>query len=87
MIDDIRASALEPVIQSAVGIVREGAGLLYHIAGFGIALMSSPQNSRPKYSTARTRPVTPEDANVIPFPNSKCRGTDVHAGMDHDHRG
>jgi hypothetical protein len=60
MIDDIRTRALDPMIQSAVGIVRESAGLLYHIAGFGIALMSSPQNSRPKYSTARTLPVAPE---------------------------
>jgi hypothetical protein len=75
MIDDIRTRALDPMIQSAVGIVRESAGLLYHIAGFGIALMSSPQNSRPKYSTARTLPVAPEDANVIPFPNSTWRAT------------
>jgi hypothetical protein len=75
MIDDIRTRALDPMIQSAVGIVRESAGLLYHIAGFGIALMSSPQNSQPKYSTARTLPVAPEDTNVIPFPNSTCRAT------------
>ena len=73
MIDDIRTRALDPMIQSAVGIVRESAGLLYHIAGFGIALVSGPQNSRPNDSTARTRAVARQDANIIPFPNSKCR--------------
>jgi hypothetical protein len=67
------ARALEPVFQSAVGIVRESAGLLYHIAGLGIALVSDPQNSQPKYGTGRTRPVAPAGANVIPFPGSKCR--------------
>jgi hypothetical protein len=39
-VDIAGARALEPVIQSAVGIVRESAGLLYHIAGLGIALVS-----------------------------------------------
>jgi hypothetical protein len=70
-----RAGALEPIIQSALGIVRESAGLLYHIAGFGIALVSDPQNSQPKCGTGRTRPVAPESANVILFPSSKCRAT------------
>jgi hypothetical protein len=69
------AGALEPIIQSALGIVRESAGLLYHIAGFGIALVSDPQNSQPKCGTVRTRPVAPESANVIPFPSSTCRAT------------
>jgi hypothetical protein len=69
------ARALEPVIQSALGVMRESAGLLYHIAGFGIALLSGPRNSQPKYSTGRTRPVTPQAANVIAFPGSKCRTT------------
>lgn len=59
------ARALEPVIQSALGIVRESAGLLYHIAGFVVALVSDPQSS----------PVAPEGANVIPLPSSKCRAT------------
>jgi hypothetical protein len=67
--------ALEPVIQSALGVMRESAGLLYHIAGFGIALLSGPRNSQPKYGTGRTRPVTPQGANVIAFPGSKCRAT------------
>jgi hypothetical protein len=75
MTDDIRTRALDPIVQSAVGIVRESAGLLYHIAGFGIALVSSPRNSRPKHSTGRTRLVTPADTNIIAFPSSKCRAT------------
>jgi hypothetical protein len=75
LIDTAGARALEPIFQSAVGIVRESADLLYHIAGLGIALVSDPQNS-PKYGSGRTRPVAPEGgANVIPFPNSKCRAT------------
>jgi hypothetical protein len=73
MIDDIRTRALDPMIQSAVGIVRESAGLIYHIAGFGIALLSGPEDSQPKYGNRRTRPVTPEGANVIAFPSSKCK--------------
>lgn len=46
------ARALEPVVQSALGIVRESTSLLYHIAGLGaglgIALVSDPKLSRPK---------------------------------------
>jgi hypothetical protein len=80
------ARALEPAIQSALGIARESADLLYHIVGFGIALVSGPKNSRPKYGTGRTRLVTPEDANVIPFPGSRCGAiANVQTGMDHDH--
>lgn len=67
--------ALEPIIQSALGIVREIVGLLYHIAGFGIALVSGPQNSQPKYRMGPTCPVAPEGGNVIAFPSSKCRAT------------
>jgi hypothetical protein len=65
--------ALEPVVQSAVGVVRESAGLLYHIAGLGIALLSGPQNFRPKHRAERTDQAAPHRANVIPFPGSKCR--------------
>jgi hypothetical protein len=73
MIDDIRTRALDPIIQSAVGIVRESAGLLFHIAGFGVALLSGPENSQPKYGNRRTRAVAPEGANVIAFPSSKSQ--------------
>jgi hypothetical protein len=85
LIDIAGARALEPIFQSAVGIVRESAGLLYHIAEFGIALVSDPPNSQPKCSTGRTRPDAPGGANVIPFPNSKCRATgQCSKGIDHD---
>jgi hypothetical protein len=51
--------ALEPVIQSALGIVRESAGLLYHIVGFGIALVSDRSQiatpSRPAWPRRRAR--------------------------------
>jgi hypothetical protein len=56
--------ALEPVIQSAMGIVRESAGLLYHIAGFGIALVSDP---KPNRGAKQTRSAAPKGANVIVF--------------------
>jgi hypothetical protein len=73
-IDIGEPDTFEPIIQSAVAIVRESAGLLCHIAGFGIALVWDP-NSQPKCGTGRTRPVAPEGANVIAFPSSKCRAT------------
>jgi hypothetical protein len=57
--------ALEPVIQSAVGIVRESAGLLYHIAELCIALVSGPN---PKCGSKQTSVAAPKNANVIPFP-------------------
>jgi hypothetical protein len=65
----------EPVIRSAVGIVRESAGLLYHIAGLGIALISSPEISRRQHGSKPTRSAAPNGANVIHFPNSKRQAT------------
>ena len=64
----------DPIIRSAVGIVRESACLLYHIAGFGIALISSPEISRRQHGK-QTRPTAPNSANVIHFPNSKRQAT------------
>jgi hypothetical protein len=82
LIDIAGEHALEPVFQSAVGIVREGVGLLYHIAGLGIALVSNPQNSQPGHRAGRTLPVAPEGANVIPFPSSKSRApANVQTGI------
>jgi hypothetical protein len=65
----------EPVIRSAVGIVRESAGLLYHIAGLGIALVSGPEISQRQCGSKQTRSAAPKSANVIPFPNSKRQAT------------
>jgi hypothetical protein len=64
-IDAVAGGALEPVIQSAVGIVRESACLLYHIAGLGIALASGP---KPKCGSKQTSADAPKNANAIPFP-------------------
>ena len=63
--------ALEPVIQSALGIVRESAGLLCHIAGLGFALVWDPKISRPKCSVGQARSAGPMSANVIPFPSTR----------------
>jgi hypothetical protein len=68
----------EPVIRSAVGIVRESACLLYHIAGLGVALMSGPEILRRQHGSKPTRSAAPNSANVIPFPNSKRQA----AGQD-----
>ena len=68
----------DPIIRSAVGIVRESACLLYHIAGLGIALVSGPEISRRQRVSKQTSPVAPNSANVILFPNPKRRA----AGQD-----
>jgi hypothetical protein len=65
----------DPVIRSAVGIVRESACLLYHIAGLGIAVISSPEISRRQHGSKQTRSAAPNGANVIHFPNSKRQAT------------
>jgi hypothetical protein len=65
----------DPVIRSAVGIVRESAGLLYHVAGLGIALISSPEISRRQHDSKQTLSAAPNGANVIRFPNSKRQAT------------
>ena len=75
-VDTVLDRALrEPVIRSAVGIVRESAGLLYHIAGLGIALVSGPEISRRQHGSKQTRSAAPNSANVIHFPNSKRQAT------------
>jgi hypothetical protein len=66
--------ALELVIQSVVGVVRESAGLLYHVAGFGVALVSGPNISRPRSALRPTRLPARESANVIPFPQRQTSG-------------
>jgi hypothetical protein len=64
----------DPVIRSAVGVVRESACLLYHIAGLGIALVSGPERSR-RQDGKQTLSAAPNGANVIPFLNSKRQAT------------
>jgi hypothetical protein len=75
-VDGVLNRALrDPVIRSAVGIVRESACLLYHIAGLGIALVSGPEVSRRQHGSKQTRSVAPSGANVIRFPSSKRQAT------------
>jgi hypothetical protein len=75
-VDTVLDRALrEPVVRSAVGVVRESACLLYHIAGLGIALISSPETPRRQHGSRQTRSAAPNSANVIPFPNSKRQAT------------
>jgi hypothetical protein len=73
-VDDVLDRALrEPVIRSAVGVVRESVGLLYHIAGLGIALVSGPEISQRQHGSKQTRSDAPKGANVIRFPTRNVR--------------
>jgi hypothetical protein len=65
---------LDPVIQSTLGVVRESAGLLYHVAGFGAALVSGPKISRPKRGMRQTGSAAQKSANVISFPQLETSG-------------
>jgi hypothetical protein len=78
---------------SVFGVVGEGAGLLGHVAGFGVALLLSP--------LFQPKPIRPPGAsvqrrtNVIPFPRSKHlpgagrtriepKPNQTSTGIDHD---
>jgi hypothetical protein len=52
--------ALSPIIRSAVGVVRESAGLLHNVAALGFALVFEAEKVPPR------RPRAPP-SNVIPF--------------------
>jgi hypothetical protein len=81
VIEEAGEVALEPVIQSAFGIVRESAGLLYQIARLGIALLSGP---KPKCGV--THPAAPKRANVVPLPQLETSSRRPDAtGINHDH--
>jgi hypothetical protein len=55
--------------------VHESAGLLYHIAGLGIALVSGLEISRRQRVSKQMRSAASNSANVILFPNSKRQAT------------
>jgi hypothetical protein len=56
-------AVFNPIIQSAVGIVRESAGLVSNIASLGIALFVNTRGAAPPRPRAISRA-----ANVIAFP-------------------
>jgi hypothetical protein len=58
--------AVSPIIRSAVGVVRESAGLLQNVAALGIALVFEAEKVPPR------RPLAPP-SNVIPFPTRSTR--------------
>jgi hypothetical protein len=72
-IDVVATKALEPVLQSVLSVVIESAGLLLHIAGFGVALVSGTEISGPNRRIRHTRPAAEETANVILFPTRNLR--------------
>jgi hypothetical protein len=79
MTDAVEHSDFDPVIQSVLGILRESAGLLVHLAGLGVALVSDPRSSRPKASLTQIDPAARKSANVIPFPQLQASGRRLEA--------
>ena len=62
--------ALQPVLRSALGVMRESAGLVCHVAALGVALVWQPKRPRPGNATA---PPRPGGQNIIPFPSNRPR--------------
>jgi hypothetical protein len=74
------AGVFGPVIRSAVGAVRESAGLVYNVAEFGLSLVLDTRKIAPaKIAAASTaqgnatprRTPVPSANNVIPFPSAR----------------
>jgi hypothetical protein len=65
------ASVLGPVIRSAVGVVRESAGLICNVAGLGIALVMDTRTTAPNKAAAATQTAAPRATNVILFPRTR----------------
>jgi hypothetical protein len=57
------ADAIAPVIRSAVGVIREGAGLLRNAMRFGLSLVSKAK-IEPRQPTALS-------ANIFSFPTTR----------------
>ncbi|MFN4939653.1 hypothetical protein [Bradyrhizobium sp.] len=70
---------LEPVVESAVGVVRQTASLVGNVAGLGLALLFD------KKVTAPRRHIAPK-ANVIPFPTDRSSNRRGWTGVKHDRR-
>jgi hypothetical protein len=63
-----------PVMQSAIGVVRESAGLVRNVAGLGIAVVLDTNEAAPKrLPDAKPLPAA-NGTNVIRFPvNARLR--------------
>lgn len=64
-----------PVVRSAVGIVRESAGLVINIAGLGAALICETKAAQPARRTSVEVQAFARHGNVIPFPISRKRNS------------
>ncbi|WP_050403820.1 hypothetical protein [Bradyrhizobium embrapense] len=62
---------LVPVIRSVVGLINESAGLVRHVAAFGIALMLDTGRAPPRRRAASDPVRVPEAGNIIRFPTPK----------------
>lgn len=71
--DAVGDGALGPVIRSALGVMRESAGLIFHVVGLGVALVSEPKTSRPKCGVGQARAAAPKSAKIIAFPLNSNR--------------
>jgi hypothetical protein len=73
------AGMLAPVIRSAVGVVRESAGLVCNVAELGLSLVLDTRKTAPTKAPTTapgrvaSRPVH-GPSNVIPFPTPAARG-------------
>ena len=65
----------KPVIQSAVGIVRESVGLVLNVASLGVALISENTAVHPTPRAAHKAQVRARHGNIIPFPTSRKRNS------------
>jgi len=74
------AGMLGPVIRSAVGVVRESAGLVCNVAELGLSLVLDTRKTAPGKIAARNpapgnaapkRAPAPGASNVIPFPSAR----------------
>lgn len=78
------AGMLGPVIRSAVGVVRESAGLVYNVAELGLSLVLDTRKIAPGKTptnipskTAPRRLDAPGASNVIPFSAARKIGRPI----------
>ncbi|HEX7790221.1 MAG TPA: hypothetical protein VF467_06795, partial [Afipia sp.] len=59
------------VIRSVVSLINESAGLVHHVAAFGIALMLDTGRVPPRRRQASDPVPVPEAGNIIRFPTPR----------------